>query len=617
MTIHGDVGSLLDGDSSKSNQKSMVAMKFNTRFSAARRHDTAMKSDQDLYKRLRDLPKEELWSRVVPSFNVATPKERMEHVAVIRAVGMIFSRFGTEEEKSTVRDWLIGLLKDPQEKIRRYALAALPKIGVGEKGERTMLALLKSGEGGARETRHLVRALEKVGGEATLAVIEEGINLPAITVQKVKAGISRQAEAGGVLLDALLPLLPGDSEMKVILRCRRGLEEFVKDEAVELLSPMDWRIEQSTPGCVTLKPLHSSGEFSLASLYRLRCFATVAFPLGSIRGTEGPKWVESLARCIASDRSRDLMIAGTEGSPRYRLEFAGRGHQRGAIRQVIDRAYALCPEILNDSRQAPWSIDVIPMGSIGKGNSGEAIVELRPRLYPDPRLSYRQDDIAAASHPPLAACMARLAGSEGSQSNEEIWDPFCGSGLELIERSLLGGVAVAHGTDLDERAIKVARANFKAAHLEDITAEFTECDFRRAESEASIAPGSISLIITNPPLGRRVRIKDMQGLFADLYAASARALCEGGRLIFVNPLRTEPQDPSLKLEYRKTVDLGGFNCRLEMYRKVASKISRATKPSTKSGPPTQTAPRKAKTQSKKEPPTPASPWWSGAAGKKR
>ena len=50
-----------------------------------------MKSDQDLYKRLRDLPKEELWSRAVPGFNVATPKERMENVAVIRAVGRIFS----------------------------------------------------------------------------------------------------------------------------------------------------------------------------------------------------------------------------------------------------------------------------------------------------------------------------------------------------------------------------------------------------------------------------------------------------------------------------------------------------------------------------------------------
>jgi 23S rRNA G2445 N2-methylase RlmL len=446
-----------------------------------------------------------------------------------------------------------------------------------------MLALLKQ-SAEEREKRHLGRALEKVGGEATLALIDDGIALPAITVQKVKAGVSRREEAEGVLLDAPLPI---DSEMRVHLRCRRGLEEFVREEALERLSPAEWLIEKATPGCVTLRPLN---DFTLASLYRIRCFATVAFPLGTIRGTEGPKWIESLARCIASDRTRDLMLGGTEGAPRYRLEFAGRGHQRGAIRQVIDRAYGLSPEILNDARQAPWSVDVIPTGS------GESIVELRPRLYPDPRLGYRREDIAAASHPPLAACMARLAGIE---PNDVIWDPFCGSGLELIERSLLGGVTAAHGTDLDPRAIAVARENFAAAGLAGTTPGFTECDFRKAP----LAPGSISLVMTNPPLGRRVRIKDMQGLFSDLYAAASRALRTGGRLVFVNPLRTEPSDPSLKLEYRKTVDLGGFNCRLELYRKV---IPGSGPKQASSTPKSRNA--KSGTPSSKKTPAPA--WWT-------
>jgi tRNA G10 N-methylase Trm11 len=128
-------------------------------------------------------------------------------------------------------------------------------------------------------------------------------------------------------------------------------------------------------------------------------------------------------------------------------------------------------------------------------------------------------------------------------------------------------VSRAIGTDLDARAIAVARANFEAAALAPAKAEFTESDFRNAP----ITPGSVSLIITNPPLGRRVRIKDMQGLFSDLYTVSTRALRAGGRLVFVNPLRAEPSDPSLKLEYRKSIDLGGFTCRLEMYRKNAPK----------------------------------------------
>jgi|GEM_PF-113179 len=540
-----------------------------------------MKSDQDLYKQLRDLPKEQLWTQEVARFDAASPRERMEGVALIRAVGMIFSRFGTDEEKEAVRAWLITLLKDPQEKIRRYALAALPKIGAGAEAEMEMLSLLKEGAQ-EREKKHLGRALEKVGGVATLAVIEEsGGALPGITELKVKAAVSRRENPGAVKMEALLPLEDG---MRIFLRCRKGLEGFVLEEAEEVLSSDVFDIERMEPGCVTLRP---KKPFSLAMLYKLRCFATVGFSLGTVDA--GPsaqsdiqksRWVESLARCIGSTCARSIMLEGTEGAARYRLEFAGLGHQRGMVRQVIDRAYELSPEILNDSRQSLWSVDVIPVAGGGSGGGSAAYrksmasVELRPRLYPDPRLAYRQDDIAAASHPPLAACMVRLAevgkgaSPEGREVQEVIWDPFCGSGLELIESALRGGVDTAYGTDLDDKAIEVARANFAAARLEQTNGIFTVCDFRDARREAEIAAGSISLMISNPPLGRRVRIPDMKGLFADFYTAAARALRIGGRLVFVNPLRTGPEDPSLKLEFQKTVDLGGFNCRLEMYRKV-------------------------------------------------
>ena len=512
-----------------------------------------MKSDKDLYKHLRDLPKERLWSDEVSRFNAAVPEKRLSGVGVIRAVGTIFSRFGTEEEKNLVREWLIDLLKDPQEKIRRYALAALPKIGPGIHGEAAMLALLKNSEM-PRERKYLGRALEKVGGEATLALAEKENTLPLITVQKVMAGLARRQGQSGVLLDAMLP---ADQNSRVSLRCRRGLEEFVRDEAKELLAPSQWLIGKTMPGCVSLKPL---SDFSLSSLYKLRCFATVSFPLGSVPiGKEGINQglVERLAGLISSRKALNLMLPATGGTPRYRLDLVGLGHQRGAIRQIIDLAYQLEPQILNDARQALWSVDVIP----SPGGHGDSSVELRPRLYPDPRLAYRQDDISAASHPPLAACMARLA---GMFQNERIWDPFCGSGLELIERSLRGGVSFVCGTDLDPRALRAARSNFEAAGLDISDLLFEECDFRKVP----ISPASLSLIITNPPLGRRIRIKDMKGLFADLYSAAAKFLTPAGRLVLVNPLRTEPQDPSLKLEYRKPVDLGGFQCRLEMYRKL-------------------------------------------------
>ena len=65
-------------------------------------------------------------------------------------------------------------------------------------------------------------------------------------------------------------------------------------------------------------------------------------------------------------------------------------------------------------------------------------------------------------------------------------------------------------------------------------------------------------------------MKDLRGLIADLLLAASKALESGGLLIFTNPLRDGPSSPSLKLEYRQAVDLGGFDCQLEMYRKRAA-----------------------------------------------
>jgi tRNA G10 N-methylase Trm11 len=193
-------------------------------------------------------------------------------------------------------------------------------------------------------------------------------------------------------------------------------------------------------------------------------------------------------------------------------------------------------------------------------------VELRPKLTPDPRFTYREGDICAASHPPLAACMARLA---GRVKNEIVWDPFCGSGLELIERALLGGVQCIYGTDISPDAIDISRANFASSKVKAVQAKFASCDFRDYAKVEGLGPESVTLIITNPPMGRRIRVPNMRKLFEDLFAVAAAVLRPGGRLIFANPLHIEPLDPSLKLKYRKVVDLGGFNCRLEMYLKLA------------------------------------------------
>jgi 23S rRNA G2445 N2-methylase RlmL len=476
----------------------------------------------------------------------------MERVAVIRAVGVVFSASGTAKQKAEARSWLVRLLQDPNEKIRRYAMTALPKIGAGAGEEGELLSLLRTTTV-EREKKFLGQALDKIGGTATLDVVA-GIrgSLPQ-TEQKVKANLARRERPSAIRMDSTLSDF---SRLRIHLRCRKGLEEIVRDEVNEYIAKRrKFRIVEVRTGLVAITPVT---PFSLADIYTLRCFATFGFVLGTVRSSDPTESIDALASVITSSLSKSLLATFTEGSIRYRLNFVSRGHQRGTVRLLANRAYAMCPDILNDARSAPWSVDIHP---IRRGTS----VELRPRLTPDPRLTYRQDDISAASHPPLAACMARLA---GRARNEVVWDPFCGSGLEIIERALLGGVRSIYGTDLSPDAIAVSRANFAAAKIKAVESKFACCDFRDYATVEGLEPESVTLIITNPPMGRRIRVPNMRGLFADLFAVAAAVLKPGGRLVFANPLRIEPIDPSLKLKYRKVIDLGGFDCRLEMYLKL-------------------------------------------------
>ncbi|MCX6968470.1 MAG: methyltransferase [Verrucomicrobia bacterium] len=500
---------------------------------------------KELYNALRRLPWEQLWGEEVARFNRATAQERISRVAVIRAVGVVFSESGPEEQRPEVQQWLVGLLQDPAEKIRRYAMTALPKIGVEKSGEAELLALLNTTTA-ERETKFLGRTLDKIGGVATLKALERGL-LPQ-TEQKVKASLARAQSPSTVRMDGVLADFAG---LRIHLRGRKGLEQIVKQEVeANPTTRRKFRVVEIGSGLVVLQPIAS---FCLGDIYALRCFGTVGFVLGTVHATQS---VESIACVIASPLSHRIFKIFTEGVIRYRLNFVAKGHQRGAVRAIANRAYTLCPEILNDARNAPWSVEIHPTG---RGNS----VELSPRLSPDPRFSYRQADVPAASHPPLAACMARLA---GKREGEIVWDPFCGSGLELVERALLGGVRSVLGTDLSPEAIGISKRNFAAANLSVATAQFNCCDFRDAVDDLGL--NSVTLIVTNPPMGRRVPIADLRGLIADLFDVAAKTLKPGGRLVFANPLPVGGCPAALKLESRQVVDFGGFNSRLEFYRKL-------------------------------------------------
>ena len=90
--------------------------------------------------------------------------------------------------------------------------------------------------------------------------------------------------------------------------------------------------------------------------------------------------VEVLAKAIASPLTEKLMLALTQGAARYRLSMVSEGNHDDAVAKVTKKAFELNPRVLNDARESPWSVDV-------HFDERSALVELRPRISPNPRIS--------------------------------------------------------------------------------------------------------------------------------------------------------------------------------------------------------------------------------------
>ena len=442
-----------------------------------------------------------------------------------------------------------------------------------------------------------------------MAAVEEmeEESLSFIDEQKIEASVAR-ASYSSINMDAAVVQAAGQAQpLRVHFRCRRGLEDLLADEIGE------WRQQSHDSPLLELVEVRNccvvadvlDAKLTLSDLYELRCFDTLSFVLaeGMDRSAaESPldsAATSFVASAIASEQCEDLMSRLTHGALRYRLSVRSDVVGPLTVSDVAKQSFERNQNVLNDPKRSCWVVDVLPYqpqlcqgiecraddlhaasGSISKQTKARSskkrrkvrsmvTVELRPRVRPNPRLKYQTSTFYAGAHPPLAACMARLGRQEVVKKDEGlvVWDPFCGTGMELIETSLLcGNVRALVGTDIDESATSIAEANIDAARSDNAvtdstTTTFLNVDFREGGKACPelLGRGKVDLIISNPPLGQRVKVANLHALYADLFKVASNALRPGtGRLVFINPLRKEPaaEDESLVLESRRMVDLG-------------------------------------------------------------
>lgn len=535
------------------------------------------------YIALSQLDCDTLWNHV-KTFNLATPAERLSTVSVIRAVAVVFAQHGSLEQRKTARHWVRSLLQDPAEKVRRYAVQALPKLGSDHNDETVLLGLWER-PASEREQRAVTRTLERVGGTQTLqrTAASAAANLrPA--QQRLKANVARDSGSGKLAMETPLTSFHG---ARVLLECRSGLEFILGEEiAANPRCKASFEARQANHKNHPINSdsagveLTARAPFTLTELLDLRCWSELTFPLARLPALPhpgAPLPIEELARAAASGQSFETLKTFTDGPIRYRWDFPARRISGSLANQLAEAVHEQRPELLNDPRAALWELRVRETPTL-------VAVDLVPKFRPDPRFAYRKGDVPAASHPPLAAAIARLAqvGDAPFQKRERIWDPFCGSGLELAECVLRSVPALVLGTDLDPDACRVAAENVSSV-LSNINRDSSpqpetrfECSDFRDVPNLGIPEQSLTLIVTNPPLGKRVPQKSLQELMSELFQMAVRFLAPGGRLVLVNPCRNWNPPAGLSLLSRQIVNLGFAHFPLEKY--VREKTSASLQP---------------------------------------
>ena len=450
-----------------------------------------------------------------------------------------------------VRAWLVTALDDDDPKTRHTAARALGKLRPSDAAQRAVLekALLGAWDKGGDDDRHaLADALGKIGSKAARARLEKA------TSANPDQGLAQRTTRAALMIDRSAARdQPGtidasrsaEGPLAIRFHARAGLEQVVSGELGDA-----WRPRVAGPGLVDARL-----DGPIAKALAIRTALHVGFPLDPVPVRE--ELAEAIVRAITQPRALAIFRAftSTEGGPiRFRLAWTRGGHRRALAWRCAELVAAATTELVNDPTASTWEIVV-------DDHRDRVSVELLPRGFVDERFTYRTETVAASSHPTIAAALARLV---PPHADDIVWDPFVGAGAELVERARLGPYKALIGTDIDAAAITAARANLAAAGIKNATLQVADA--------TSCSPSGVTLIVTNPPMGRRVQRGTHGELLERFVDHAAQLLMPGGALVWAAPdaqrLHARAERAGLVLDHAFTVDMGGFPAEISVHRKA-------------------------------------------------
>jgi 23S rRNA G2445 N2-methylase RlmL len=448
----------------------------------------------------------------------------------------LLARIARESESSELFEALRELLADPETTVQRAAVIGLGKLRHPDV-ESSLLAYAAR-EHALPELRVLVEALGKAGGQRAAEWLAEQSSADPLTqrlIERAQLMLSRTVSRPEQLepLDLSVPL---DAAQTLLFSCRLGLESILREEV------STFGETRASAGRVVVDGY--SGALTSALIARTALGVGLELPLDRQQSLH-----QAVVQALKGAALFDWMARVSHGTPRVRLAFLGQGHQRAAVWDLQTLMVREGLPLTTDPTSAGWELAV---------DVNNARLELMPKHFDDPRFAWRCKDIPAASHPTIAAALARVG---GVRSDDVVWDPFVGSGLELVERALLGDYRVMYGTDIDETALAAAKANITAAQIKHVTL---------LNRDAVSAPvRDITLVLTNPPMGARlVRDGNLGDLIEAALAQGWRVMRPGARWVWLSPMPARTASVAHHLgfdvERRGLVDLGGLSPELQI-----------------------------------------------------
>lgn len=431
---------------------------------------------------------------------------------------------------------VLAALDHPRPRTQRAAVIAVGKLG----GDDARAALLARWDRGAMDPavrRAAADALGKLGGDdarARLSAVAADDDRE-LARRRDRALLISERDADDRGSSLVLDRAPA-TPVEIIAHCREGLEPLLAAELHEA---------GLTPTRIGIGQVAAMLHGSLDALAAVRTALTVGVARPLAEATP-----EALADALADPEVVELLTSWTDGTVRWRLDFERGGHRRALVWAAAAAVRARAPALLNQPRDATWDVIV---------TADERHLELRPRALGAARFAWRVAEIPAASHPTIAAALARVATPTGGTT---AWDPFVGSGGELCELARLTRGDL-HGSDLDDRSLAAARDNLAAAGAAART--------MLVHADAlTYTPPRVDVIITNPPMGMRLR-GDVGALLEAFARRVPERLNRGGRLVWLTPV---PQRTGavliavgLRRSFARVVDLGGHEVTLERWQR--------------------------------------------------